>query len=177
MSKSELGPGSRVRHKVYGDGAVIRSTASDYEICFMASGMKEVAQDSSMLEIVEAVQEPNVEVFSQFEKSLVNILKHWSDASEIVPLGNKWTNGKLLFTPGDGTKGYELPVNTFFHKIVMLRDRLRVMEQKINANARLTDEEKVDLQQYITRCYGSLTSFNILFKIKEQHFVGESGDK
>ena len=66
-----------------------------------------------------------------------------------------------------------MPIDDFFHKIVMLRDRLRVLEQNINSSKNLSDEEKVNIQQYITRCYGSLTSFNVLFKNKEQWFVGD----
>ncbi|MEI6900858.1 MAG: hypothetical protein WCL00_13345 [Bacteroidota bacterium] len=83
--------------------------------------------------------------------------------------------GKLIMVPGEqGLKEKELPIEAFFHKVVMVRDRLRVLEQKINTSA-LSDEEKVELQQYITRCYGSLTTFNILFKNKEDQFVGEKG--
>ena len=76
-------------------------------------------------------------------------------------------------TPGDSNlKSSELPIDTFFHKITMVRDRLRVMEQKINSS-NLEEQEKIDLQQYITRSYGSLTSFNVLFKLKSQQFVGQ----
>jgi len=75
--------------------------------------------------------------------------------------------------PGDyNLKASELPIDKFFHKITMVRDRLRVMEQKINAS-NLEEQEKIDLQQYITRGYGSLTSFNVLFKLKSQQFVGQ----
>ena len=70
-------------------------------------------------------------------------------------------------------KPKEIPIDDFFHKIVMLRDRLRVMEQQVNAHKKLTDEEKVNLQQYITRIYGTLTTFNVLFRDKEKWFVGE----
>jgi hypothetical protein len=81
----------------------------------------------------------------------------------------------MILYPGDKLmKEKEVPIETFFHKIVMVRDRVRVMEQRINAS-NLTDEEKVDLEQYITRIYGSLTTFNVLFKNKDDQFVGERG--
>jgi hypothetical protein len=80
----------------------------------------------------------------------------------------------MILQPADkNQKGKEIPVDVFFHKIVMLRDRLRVMEQQINAHKIMTDEEKVNLQQYITRIYGTLTTFNVLFRDKEHWFVGE----
>ena len=78
-----------------------------------------------------------------------------------------------LQTSDKSLKPKEIPIDDFFHKIVMLRDRLRVLEQNINSHKKLTDEEKVNIQQYITRCYGSLTTFNVLFKNKEQWFVGD----
>ena len=90
-------------------------------------------------------------------------------------MADKWKGGKLILDPGDGTASNEMPIDTFFHKMVMVRDRIRVMEQKINSSKNLDDQEKVDLQQYITRIYGSLTSFNVLFKAKGDHFVGEKG--
>ena len=82
----------------------------------------------------------------------------------------------MILRSGDPTlKDKEIPIDAFFHKIVMTRDRLRVMEQRINAS-KLTDEEKVNLQQYITRIYGSLTTFNVLFRYKEHYFVGDKSD-
>jgi hypothetical protein len=95
-----------------------------------------------------------------------------------LELGSRWEGGEMILKPGEeGLTPHSIPIETFFHKIVMVRDRLRVMEQQINANQRLTDEEKVNLQQYITRIYGSLTTFNILFKNKADHFVGQKGEK
>lgn len=83
----------------------------------------------------------------------------------------------MLLKPGNpALQAKEIPVDTFFHKIVMLRDRLRVLEQNINAHSVLTDEEKINLQQYITRIYGSLTTFNVLFASKEDYFVGAKSE-
>src|SRR5215210_5061883 len=96
----------------------------------------------------------------------------------MVALGERWEGGTMLLQPKDPRqKPKELPIEIFFHKIIMLRDRLRVMEQQINAHKKLSDEEKVNLQQYITRIYGSLTSFNVLFKNKEHWFIGDKGGK
>lgn len=84
--------------------------------------------------------------------------------------------GKMILKPGDnGLASKEIPIDQLFHKIVMIRDRVRVMEQRVNAS-NMTDEEKVNIQQYITKIYGSLTTFNVLFKNKDDQFTGEKGD-
>lgn len=89
-------------------------------------------------------------------------------------IGAKWEGGTIVLKPGKpGLQEKEVPIDAFFHKIVMVRDRLRVLEQQINTNDKLTDAEKVSLQQYITRCYGSLTTFNVLFDSRDDWFVGE----
>jgi len=91
-------------------------------------------------------------------------------------LAPKWEGGTIVLKPHDPTlQGKELPLDALLHKVVMIRDRLRVLEQKINANAKLTDAEKVDMQAYVTACYGSLTTFNVLFRDKEDGFTGSGG--
>jgi hypothetical protein len=88
-------------------------------------------------------------------------------------IAERFDGGTLVIKPRDETlQSKEIPLETFFHKIVMVRDRLRVLEQKINASTKLSDADKVDLQQYVTKIYGSLTTFNILFRDKEEQFVG-----
>ncbi|HKK79487.1 MAG TPA: hypothetical protein VJ933_07645 [Phaeodactylibacter sp.] len=168
-----LGIGSRVKHPAFGDGVVIRLHKEAYDVSFMLYGIKQVGKTYDKWEIVEAVPAQEEVSFSEMEKSLARVLRRFSDISEVVELGNRWDGGKLILEPGEeGLKGKEMPIDAFFHKIVMLRDRLRVLEQRINSNKHLSDEEKVNLQQYITRCYGSLTSFNVLFRNKEDYFVG-----
>ena len=91
-------------------------------------------------------------------------------------MGDRWRGGEIVLKPGkEGTQEKRIPLDQFFHKIVMVRDKLRVLEQKVNGAANLNADEKVQLQQYITACYGSLTTFNVLFRDKEDQFVGASG--
>jgi hypothetical protein len=173
--EQELGIGSRVRHPNFGEGVIINVKSTTYSIVFTAHGRKEMSRSQSELEIIEAIESPDDLISSaDVERSLTQILRRWSDIQEDVSLGNKWTGGKLILQPADTKlQGKEMPIDTFFHKIVMLRDRLRVLEQRINAHDKLTDEDKVNMQQYITRIYGSLTSFNVLFKYPHHQFVGE----
>lgn len=94
-----------------------------------------------------------------------------------VPLAAKWEGGTVKLVPANAElQAKDLPIDSLFHKVVMVRDRLRTLEQKINAHPKLTDAEKVEMQQYVTRCYGSLTTFNVLFKEKNDQFVGQKDD-
>ncbi len=168
-----LGIGSRINHSSCGFGVVTNVDSKHYWVTFQEKGLETIALDDDF-EIIEAVnQEVDTVSFYEVESTLRNLLKKWSDVSEVSPIADKFKGGKLIIEPADtNLSSKEIPVDTFFHKIVMVRDRIRVMEQKINASKNLDDQEKVDLQQYITRIYGSLTTFNVLFKLKTDHFVG-----
>ena len=168
-----LGIGSRINHSEYGKGVVTNVSNKHYWVTFIDNGLETIDLDSEF-EVIEA-SDDELDTVSLFdvESSLVSILKKWGDMHEKVAIADKWKGGKLILEPGDAMANKEMPIDTFFHKIVMVRDRLRVMEQKINSSKTLEDQDKVELQQYITRIYGSLTSFNVLFKNKSDQMVGE----
>jgi len=173
-----LGIGTRLQHTLYGPGVIVGVRYATYLISFINHGVKEIDKtDEKLDDIIPENITVEIETSSEAERSLLKILRLWNGFSEPVPLGDRWTGGTLVLQPADKSlKPKEIPVEDFFHKIVMLRDRLRVLEQNINSNKKLSDEEKVNIQQYITRCYGSLTTFNVLFRNKEQWFVGEKSE-
>lgn len=175
MDQLTLGIGTRLQHTQHGPGVIVGVKYATYLISFIYHGVKEIDKNDPKLEeiIPENVTE-EIETHSDVERSLLKILRLWGGITEQVPIGDRWQKGTMILQPADKTlKPKEVPIEEFFHKIVMLRDRLRVMEQQINAHKGLSDEEKVNLQQYITRIYGTLTTFNVLFKNKEHWFVGE----
>ncbi len=173
----EIGIGSRIKHNTFGVGVVIQIKYSSYTVTFIEEGMKEISKDFSHFEVLDKTMPPN-ELVSLFdiEKSFMQIIQRYSDIQENVQLGSKWTGGSMILRPGDkNLKEKVIPIDAFFHKIVMIRDRIRTLEQRVNAS-KLNDEEKVNIQQYITRIYGSLTSFNVLFKRTEDYFIGDKGE-
>ncbi|WP_139855766.1 hypothetical protein [Aequorivita sinensis] len=176
--KQILGIGSRINHSTYGKGVITNVTARMYWVTFIENGLETIDIDEDF-EIIEAAEDEVDSVsFYEVERSLREILKKWNGISEIVPIADKWKGGTMVLQPADSNlSSKEIPIDTFFHKIVMLRDRLRVMEQKINSSKELDESLKIDLQQYITRCYGSLTTFNVLFKSNSQNFKGEGASK
>jgi hypothetical protein len=192
MSAESLGIGSRVEHPHFGRGVVVESLPETITIWFKNSGAaKTVSRDFGGLRILASVEatadRASSEIsgngsgvsMAEIEHALETVLdRRLHDVTgEQVPLGARWQGGTLALQPADSSlQGKELPIETFFHKIVMVRDRLRLIEQKINAHKGLSPEEKVDLHQYITGIYGSLTSFNVLFKETHHQFKG-SGEK
>ena len=175
---AELSVGTRIDHDRYGEGIVGKINLVSYDVYFARGGKVEILKSNKDFKILETAStegsSQSIDLDS-VERLIKYTLDKYGMLQEIVPLGEKWTGGKMILQPGSANlQPKEIPIEVFFHKIVMLRDKLRVLEQNINSNAKLTDEEKVDLQQYITKVYGTLTTFNVLFQDKEQYFVGQS---
>jgi hypothetical protein len=166
--------GDLVRHERHGIGRVEGTSATggsqSCEVFFPKEG-KQVPVSSEEL---RALSEAEIAAYE-----LVKLAAHELTAEEMpaVEIGTRWQGGELVMKPADPNLAPKsVPLETFFHKIVMVRDRLRVMEAQINGHKGLSDADKVDLQQYITRIYGSLTTFNVLFKDKKDYFVGQKGE-
>ncbi|MCV6630819.1 MAG: hypothetical protein OIF50_13285 [Flavobacteriaceae bacterium] len=173
-----LGIGSRIQHAEFGKGVITNVTSQHYWVTFIDSGLETIELDSEFEVIERADDDVDTVSFFEIERSLTTILQRWSDVSQASPIAEKWKGGKMILEAGDpNLQGKEIPITTFFHKIVMVRDRIRVMEQKINSSKTLDDQDKIDLQQYITRIYGSLTTFNVLFANKSDQFIGERSKK
>lgn len=171
--------GSRVLHPSKGEGVIMADTGSSYRVFFSPDSILEIGKSFAGLQLLELGPPSEAPLtLDNVEEALRKILVKYSDFNHRVELGGRWMRGNLVFEPNDASlKAHEIPVETFFHKVVMVRDRLRVLEQNINSHPKLDDEDRVNLQQYITRIYGSLTSFNFLFKLKEDQFVGDSNKK
>ena len=164
MTSQSLHIGMTVRHPQYGVGAVKSISESSADILF-ADGRRTVAPEAAGLEPAEptaAINGLSVPLQQFIDQTL---------HAAISKLGLRWHGGKMVLHPADATlQTKEIEMEVFFHKIVMMRNQLRVLEQKINGHEKLSDAEKVEMQQYITRCYGSMTSFNVMFKDKEDQF-------
>jgi hypothetical protein len=167
-----LGIGSRIKHPDYGDGVVTNVATKFYWVTFIENGVETIELDSEF-EVIEALENESDSVsFYEVEKIFKNLLEKYSDIGPKVSIADKWKGGRIVLEPGTQTQNKEIPMDTFFNKIIMVRDRLRVLEQKVNTS-NLEASEKIEMQQYITRCYGSLTTFNVLFKNPSDFFVGE----
>jgi hypothetical protein len=176
MKIEALHIGMKVRHPQYGVGVVKTISEATADIQF-DDGRRTVAPEPSGLEPAEAqasirgLELPLAQVVQQTVDATIHKLGLEKPDTVVEQLGIRWHKGRLVMHPSDpALQTKEIPLEVFFHKVVMVRNNLRVLEQKINAHEQLTDAEKVEMQQYITRSYGSLTTFNILFKEKEDQF-------
>jgi hypothetical protein len=176
MSTPILTVGMKITHPHHGEGVVEKISGGSADIRF-GNILRTI--DPRLAEI--QVPEPTVKIgeaevpLKQFVEGVIeSTIEHLGVETpdpKPVALGQRWHNGKIVMHPADPTlQTKEVPLEIFFHKIVGMRNQLRVLEQKINAHEKLSDSEKIEMQQYITRCYGSMTTFNILFKDKEDQF-------
>lgn len=172
----ELAVGTRVNHPAYGDGLVSKSHLTIYEIYFEHGGKVELTKYNPDLKVLET---PDIEPreglsLAEIEEAISYVMEKYQGITHTVKIADKWKKGIIELRPANSDlQSKEIPIEGFFHKIVMLRDRLRVLEQNINTHPKLEEEDKVQLQQYITRAYGSLTTFNVLFAEKDDYFKGQ----
>lgn len=178
MKIEALHVGMKVRHPQYGLGTVRTISEQTAEIRF-DDGQRTVAPEAAGLEPAEAqvsvtgLNQPLKLFVEETVRAAISELGLEKPDGAVEELGVRWHNGNLVLHPADATlQTKEVPLEVFFHKIVMMRNNLRVLEQKINAHGTLSEVEKIDMQQYITKCYGSMTTFNVLFRHKEGQFGG-----
>ena len=155
------GIGSLVRHDQFGAGRIVALEPGQYVVVFRGGDTRRVSYGYDGLQVQQSLGDPETDRIRQAVRDVLG--DHgWIDID--LELGPRWAGGTLRMIPGKAdTQPKDVPIDVFFKKIVAVRDRLRVLEQKINANPALAPEDKLELQGYITRCYGSLTSFNVLF--------------
>jgi hypothetical protein len=176
MKIQNLTIGQRIRHPKYGVGTVKSLNELSAEIRFddETRTMDPVLSELSPAEATAAVSGLDIPLKQFVETAIETVLTRlgYENPNGVVGgLGVRWHKGKMVLHPSDPTlQTKEVPLEVFFHKLVGVRNQLRVLEQKINAHPTLTDGEKVEMQEYITRSYGSLTTFNILFKEKGDQF-------
>jgi hypothetical protein len=178
MKIQSIHVGMKVKHPQYGVGLVKGIAEHTVDVVF-DDGKRIIDPEASELQAAEAqvavtgLEWPLAAFVDDIINRVISQLGLEKPDTIIEELGVRWHGGKIVMHPADPTlQTKEVPLETFFHKIVMVRNNLRVLEQKINAHEKLSDGEKVEMQQYITRSYGSLTTFNLLFKTKEGQFGG-----
>lgn len=168
--------GAKVEHPSFGEGVVFGEEEKTWTVYFRDHGEEDIAKAYDGLKMVSP---STVEVRSIGLEDVVaaveNVFEQYYEDTRHIEMAERWEGGNLILKPGnEDTQSKEVPIDTFFHKIVMVRERLRVLEQNINNHEKLDDQDRLHLQQYITRAYGSLTTFNILFASKNDHFKGQS---
>lgn len=174
------GIGAKIQHPSHGEGVIFGTDGDFWRVYFRDKGEKAIAKEYADWELLESAPDLGKPDVSDIMTAMEHVLEDFTDRlrgedqTEHIELGDRWDGGNLIIQPADTSlKSKEVPIDAFFHKIVMTRDRLRVLEAKINSHEVLTESDKIELQQYITKIYGSLTTFNVLFRYKEDWFVGE----
>ena len=177
MKLHSLYVGMRIKHPQHGIG-VVKSLSEHMADIRFDDETRSISPEHSNIEPADTQAEisgltvPLNTLIAETVQQLISELNLERDDTEVVEqLGARWHKGTMVLRPADASlQPKEIPLETFFHKIVMMRNNFRVLEQKINSHAQLTDAEKFDMQQYISKCYGSMTTFNILFRSEADHF-------
>ncbi len=176
MKIEALHIGMKVRHPQYGVGTVKAIAEKTAEIRF-DDALRTIEPDLSGVTPAEpsvsvtGLEQPLQQFIEATIETVIDRMGYEKPQAVVEQLGVRWHKGRAVLHPADPTlQTKEVPLEVFFHKLVGLRNQLRVLEQKVNSHPNLTDGEKVEMQQYVTRCYGSLTTFNLLFKNKEDQF-------
>ena len=176
MKTESLHVGMKIRHPQHGIGTVKSISEHTADVRF-DDELRTISPEQSDIQPGEALAEisglsmPLTTFIAEAVHRMVKELNLEQDDSIVEELGLRWRNGTMLLRPSEAAlQPKEVPLETFFHKIVMMRNNFRVLEQKINAHPQLSDAEKVEMQQYISKCYGTMTTFNILFKNEDGHF-------
>lgn len=181
MNAQMLTVGMKVTHPNHGEGIVEKVLGGSAEIRFgnilrtIDPRLAEINVPEPMVKVGET-EVPLKQFVENIVESTVDRLGVEKPDANAELLGPRWHKGKLVLHPADpALQTKEVPLEVFFRKIVGLRNQLRVLEQKVNAHPNLSDGEKVEMQQYISRCHGSMTTFNLLFKNKEDQFSSKDG--
>ncbi|HNW91912.1 MAG TPA: hypothetical protein PKM88_03265 [bacterium] len=171
--KPRLGVGTMVTHARFGLGRVLGYDNDAYVVGFKGNAVQSFLFTDPTLQVTAPAGDPELD---RVKQAVREVLGDYGWLETELELGARWAGGTMKLIPGKTeTQAKEVPIEAFFKKIVGVRDKLRVLEQKINAHPALPPEDKLDLQGYITRCYGSLTTFNALFADKHAQFVGQQG--
>ena len=172
ISRPKFGLGTVVNHPLFARGRVLAYDADAYVVIFKGGETKRVAFSFEAMTAAELAGDPETDRLKQAMREVLNDYG-WLDVD--LEMGKRWTGGTLKLIPGkEEIQSREFPIEMFFKKIIGLRDKLRVLEQKVNSHPVLSPEDKIEMEGYITRCYGSLTTFNVLFASKDSQFKGQS---
>ncbi|MBE7463272.1 MAG: hypothetical protein HS116_07195 [Planctomycetes bacterium] len=172
-ARPSIGIGAIVAHPLFGQGRVSGYDGSSYVVVFKGGETKHVAFTFEGMKPEGSAGDPELDRIKEAVRQVLGE-QGWLDAG--LELGRRWTGGTIRLIPGkDDTQPKDIPIEQFFGKLIGIREKLRVLEQKLNNHPQLSAEDKAELQGYITRSYGSLTSFNVLFADKGGQFKGTGG--
>ncbi len=173
--RPKLGLGILVQHPFKGTGRIVGYTSEGYRVLFKGGEATVVAFSFEAMKPLHAAGDPELD---RIRQAVRESMDDWGFIESELEMGKRWVGGSLKLVPGrEETQPRELPLEVFFKKLITVREKLRVLEQKINNHPSLSPEEKLELDGYISRCYGSLTSFNLLFASKESQFKGQSQEE